>query len=96
MVVAQPSLFVGCKVLGDCFDGDSVHLPWITRGHELAGVSGTLPSLAGKIRADLLGKVLREDVRDLRFRIPQVEHTHLLLICTSGFNYLHLFVGFCV
>ena len=96
VVVAQPSFFVGPKVLGNCFDGGFVHLPWITRVHERAGFFGTLPSLAGKIRADLLGKVSWEDVHDSRFRIPQVEHTHLLLICTSGFNYLYLFVGFCV
>ena len=92
MVVAYPSLFVGCKVSGNCFDGDSVHLPWITRVHELTGVSGTLPSLAGEIRADLLRKVLWEDVHDAQLSIPQVEHSHILFIHTLGFNYLYFFV----
>ena len=94
MVVAQPSLFVGCKVSGDCFDGDSVHRPWITRVHEQAWFSGTFPSLAGKIRTDLLGKVSWEDVRDARLSIPDMEHSHVLIICTSDFNYLYLFVWF--
>ena len=69
VVVAQPSLFGGCKVAGDCFDGGFVHLPWITRVHEQAGLPSTLPSLAGKIRADILGEVLWEDVRGLCLHI---------------------------
>ncbi len=76
MVFDQPSLFVGCKVLGNCFDGGFVHLPWITRVHEQAGVSSTLTSLASKIGADLLGKVLWEDVRGARLRISEVEHSY--------------------
>ena len=60
--------------------------------HERAGVSGTLPSLAGKIRADLLGEVLWEDVHDAHLSGPQVEHSHIFLIRTLGFNYLYLFV----
>ena len=61
--------------------------------HEQAGVSGTLPSLAGKIRADILGKVSWEDVRDVRLEIPEIEHSHVLLICISDFNYLYLLFG---
>ena len=60
--------------------------------HERAGVSGTLPSFASKVRAYLLDEVPWEDIHDAQLSIPQIEHSHILLIRTSGFDYLHLFV----
>ena len=62
--------------------------------HVRAWFSDTFPSLAGKICADLLGEVTWTDVRDARLGIPEIEHSHVLLICILGFNYLYLFVWF--
>ena len=41
--------------------------------HEQAWFFGTFPSLAGKVRADLLFNVSWEDVRGKHLRIPEVE-----------------------
>jgi hypothetical protein len=49
--------------LGDCYDGDFVLRPWISRVQEQAGISGTLPFLAGEVRTDHLGQVSWEDFR---------------------------------
>ena len=61
--------------------------------HEQARLSGAFPSLAGKIGAYFLGKVSWKDVRGAHLSIPEVEHSHVLLICTSGFNYFTFLFG---
>ena len=96
MVVAEPTYLSGRKVSSDCFDGYFVHLPWVARVHERAWLPSKLLSLASEIRTDLLREITWEDVRGARFRILQIEHAHLLSVYTSGFDYLHLLVGFVV
>ena len=93
MVVTEPTFLSSREVSSNCFNGGSVHLPWVARVHELSWLPGTLLSLASEIHADPLREITWEDFRGAHLEISEIEHAHILFVYTSAFDYLHFLLG---